>query len=304
MQRAEEQEIDSPSKLTLNTITRSPTSVLLVPSRCAIARARDRRPVSGPRADPSARCRMPPRRLTSRPAATTWPWTLTVQTLTRPHRGHRSSSSGVTLSTSPQRTHLRQMAVSSAGQLKAASVDSLIHVLPVSPPPLLATAAFPQGNADASSDGSRLFSPVRAIPARSRSSDVRNAVTIPASLDNRIPVVQTRRAEPGRRPSRGGMDFQELIRRRYSVRDYLPDPVSEEALARILEAARLAPTAANRQPFRIVVLHAAAGRRRSRASTPARGFRRRRSSSASAACRQRPGSARTGGATWTWTRPS
>ena len=53
------------------------------------------------------------------------------------------------------------------------------------------------------------------------------------------------------------MDFQELIRRRYSVREYLPTPVSEEALARILEAGRLAPTAANRQPFRIVVLHAA-----------------------------------------------
>jgi nitroreductase len=49
------------------------------------------------------------------------------------------------------------------------------------------------------------------------------------------------------------MEFQELIRRRYSVREYLPAPVSEEALERILEAGRLAPTAANRQPFRIVV---------------------------------------------------
>ena len=56
------------------------------------------------------------------------------------------------------------------------------------------------------------------------------------------------------------MEFQELIRRRYSVREYRSDPVSEEALARILEAGRLAPTAANRQPFRIVVLHTA-GRR-------------------------------------------
>jgi nitroreductase len=53
------------------------------------------------------------------------------------------------------------------------------------------------------------------------------------------------------------MEFQELIRRRYSVRAYRPDPVPEEALARILEAGRLAPTAANRQPFRIVVLHTA-----------------------------------------------
>jgi nitroreductase len=53
------------------------------------------------------------------------------------------------------------------------------------------------------------------------------------------------------------MEFQELIRRRYSVREYLPAPVSEEALERILEAGRLAPTAANRQPFRIVVLSTA-----------------------------------------------
>ena len=53
------------------------------------------------------------------------------------------------------------------------------------------------------------------------------------------------------------MHFQELIRRRYSVRAYRPEPVSEEALGRILEAGRLAPTAANRQPFRIVVLHSA-----------------------------------------------
>ena len=53
------------------------------------------------------------------------------------------------------------------------------------------------------------------------------------------------------------MDFQDLIRGRYSARAYRPDPVPEEALARILEAGRLAPTAANRQPFRIVVLRAA-----------------------------------------------
>jgi len=50
------------------------------------------------------------------------------------------------------------------------------------------------------------------------------------------------------------MNFQDLIRKRYSVRAYKPDPVEEDKLARILEAARLAPTAANRQAFRIVVL--------------------------------------------------
>jgi len=53
------------------------------------------------------------------------------------------------------------------------------------------------------------------------------------------------------------MDFPQLIRTRYSVRAYKPDPVPEDLLARILEAGRLAPTAANRQPFRILVLRTA-----------------------------------------------
>ncbi len=50
------------------------------------------------------------------------------------------------------------------------------------------------------------------------------------------------------------MDFQDLIRKRYSARAYSSRPVEEEKLARILESARLAPTAANRQPFRIEVI--------------------------------------------------
>ena len=50
------------------------------------------------------------------------------------------------------------------------------------------------------------------------------------------------------------MNFQELIKARYSVRAYKPDPVADDKLARVLEAARIAPTAANRQAFRIVVI--------------------------------------------------
>jgi nitroreductase len=41
---------------------------------------------------------------------------------------------------------------------------------------------------------------------------------------------------------------------RYSVRAYRSDPVPDSLLAEVLEAARLAPTAANRQPFRCLVL--------------------------------------------------
>jgi nitroreductase len=50
------------------------------------------------------------------------------------------------------------------------------------------------------------------------------------------------------------MNFQALLRARYSVRSYKPDPVEDDKLARVLEAARLAPTAANRQPFRVIVI--------------------------------------------------
>lgn len=51
------------------------------------------------------------------------------------------------------------------------------------------------------------------------------------------------------------MEFTELIHKRYSVRAYLPDPVSDEALHQVLAAAQIAPTAANRQPFQLVVIH-------------------------------------------------
>jgi nitroreductase len=51
------------------------------------------------------------------------------------------------------------------------------------------------------------------------------------------------------------MEYSELIASRYSVRAYKPDPVEDEKLRRVLEAACLAPTACNRQPFQIIVVH-------------------------------------------------
>ncbi len=50
------------------------------------------------------------------------------------------------------------------------------------------------------------------------------------------------------------MEFKDLIKARYSVRAYKPDPVEDEKLGRVLEAARLAPTAANRQAFKLIVI--------------------------------------------------
>ena len=51
------------------------------------------------------------------------------------------------------------------------------------------------------------------------------------------------------------MDLFEAIDSRYSVRGYKADPVDDEILGRVLEAARRAPTAANRQAFRMIVVH-------------------------------------------------
>lgn len=53
------------------------------------------------------------------------------------------------------------------------------------------------------------------------------------------------------------MDFGELINKRYSVRAYKPTPVEDDKLQKVLNAARLAPTAANRQPFQFIVIHTA-----------------------------------------------
>ena len=53
------------------------------------------------------------------------------------------------------------------------------------------------------------------------------------------------------------MEFSELIETRYSVRAYKPDPVEDEVQNQVLEAARLAPTAGNRQPFQLIVIHTA-----------------------------------------------
>lgn len=50
------------------------------------------------------------------------------------------------------------------------------------------------------------------------------------------------------------MSLLQLLSKRYSVRAYKPDEVEHEKLQLVLEAARLAPTAANRQAFRILVV--------------------------------------------------
>ena len=50
------------------------------------------------------------------------------------------------------------------------------------------------------------------------------------------------------------MDVYEAIGNRFSVRSYEDKPIEEDKLERVLEAARSAPTARNRQEWRLVVV--------------------------------------------------
>ncbi len=53
------------------------------------------------------------------------------------------------------------------------------------------------------------------------------------------------------------MSFSNLVRQRYSVRKFDSRPIEPEKLHKILEAGRLAPTAKNLQPQRILVVRGA-----------------------------------------------
>lgn len=63
------------------------------------------------------------------------------------------------------------------------------------------------------------------------------------------------------------MEFLEMAAARYSVRDFDARPIEEEKLEKILEAGRLAPTATNAQPQRIIVLKSEEALAKIRAAT-------------------------------------
>ncbi len=58
------------------------------------------------------------------------------------------------------------------------------------------------------------------------------------------------------------MEFYEVIKTRRSIRSYKADPVPEESLRRVLNAARIAPSGSNRQPWRFYVVKSPEKKRR------------------------------------------
>lgn len=51
------------------------------------------------------------------------------------------------------------------------------------------------------------------------------------------------------------MDFFQLVKKRHSVRHYLDKPVEPDKLARLIEAVRLAPSACNSQPWKLILVN-------------------------------------------------
>lgn len=51
------------------------------------------------------------------------------------------------------------------------------------------------------------------------------------------------------------MEYEKLIKERFSVRKFKPEHLSEECISKILDAAHYAPTGCNFQPQRILVLN-------------------------------------------------
>lgn len=58
------------------------------------------------------------------------------------------------------------------------------------------------------------------------------------------------------------MDFLDIAKARYSVRNYKPEQVEDEKLKKILTAAHVAPTGNNQQPVRLIVVREKEGMER------------------------------------------
>jgi nitroreductase len=82
----------------------------------------------------------------------------------------------------------------------------------------------------------------------------REGLKLGASLIGGIAVLSTAHASETT-PDRNGTDaFLEVIKSRRSVRQFKPDPVPEEHLLKIVDAARMAPCAGNEQAWKFVIV--------------------------------------------------
>jgi len=82
----------------------------------------------------------------------------------------------------------------------------------------------------------------------------RESLTFGASLVAGMAVAPAMRVL-AETPDRQTMDsFWDVIKNRRSVRQFKPDPVPEEHLLKIVDAARMAPCAGNEQPWKFIIV--------------------------------------------------
>lgn len=69
-----------------------------------------------------------------------------------------------------------------------------------------------------------------------------------------VTVAYVRERRPPEEMIAAAREFLETIRKRRTVRDFSPEPIPDEVLALAIEAANLAPSGANMQPWKFVVV--------------------------------------------------
>lgn len=82
----------------------------------------------------------------------------------------------------------------------------------------------------------------------------RESLTLGASImvgASVAPLLHAAEAAPG---GNATDSFWEVVKNRRSVRDFKPDPVPEEHLLKIVDAARMAPCAGNEQPWKFLIV--------------------------------------------------
>ena len=116
-----------------------------------------------------------------------------------------------------------------------------------------------------------------ATPRSTRPAARRSTPGSPSSCPSSSASAPRRELGPGggHRPDRGGLrrlprrglstvDLLDTLRSTGAVREFAPDPVPDEVLARVLDTARFAPSGGNRQGWRVVVVRDEDTRRRLR----------------------------------------
>jgi nitroreductase len=84
--------------------------------------------------------------------------------------------------------------------------------------------------------------------------DRRKSLKIGASIIAGMAIAPSIQASE-KTPDRQAIDsFWEVIKNRRSVRNFKPDPVPEEHLLKIVDAARMAPCAGNEQPWKFIIV--------------------------------------------------